>query len=117
MSLEGSECCYCNGQNVVIEIVFVHSTILVHFVYPNLQQIFLGLLLERAEPLFVVGRQFAGFVFELLQLLQLGRRLEIANLIVQSQEGDGRLDRLAGFRRQTDNLERGKADKILLEQT
>ena len=84
---------------------------------PNLQQIFLSLLLERAEPLFVVGRQFAGFVFELLQLLQLGRGLEIANLIVQSQEGNGRLDRLAGFRRQTDNLEWGKVDKILSEQT
>ena len=52
----------------------------------NLQQILFTLLLKSAEPLLVVGGKFARLVFELLQLEQLGRGVDVAHLIVQCQE-------------------------------
>ena len=50
----------------------------------NLQQILLALLLEGAKTLLIVGGELAGLVLELLQLLQLGRGFDVADLIVQS---------------------------------
>ena len=70
----------------------------------NLQQFLLALLLERTESLFIIGGELPSLIFELLQLLKFGRRLHVADLIVQSQERHRRLDSLARFRRQTDHL-------------
>ena len=72
-----------------------------------LQQFLLRRLLQQSVTFLVDAGQLPGLVLQLLQLLQLGVRLHVLDLIVESEEADWRVDRLARLCAKSHDLQVG----------
>ena len=69
---------------------------------------------QSAVTVFVVDREFSGFVFELLQFPQLGKPGEFLDLIVERQMRHRRVDGLSGFGADANDLE-NRVTRLLLD--
>jgi len=77
-----------------------------------LQKVALTLLLQHAIALLVGDRQLSRLVLQLLQLLQLRGAGRTADLIVQRQKRDRRIDGLATLGAQTHHAETGAVNLL-----
>ena len=76
----------------------------------TLQQVTLALLLQRTISLLIRHRQLSRLVFQLLQFLQLGRAGRAADLLVQREKRNWRVDGFATLGTQADHAKTGTVD-------